>query len=517
MSAMKATILCVDDEPVNLKLYDAFLLPQGYATLHAAGGARALEIIDEQKVDLVLLDVMMPELNGYDVCRRIKENPAHAGLPVILITSLSYKKERIRGIEAGAEEFVTKPIDQDEVLARIRMLLRVKDLNERLGRSVASVAELTRFAKESAEGFDPAEFELMPQVDRLMGGVIRQGRDDPDRPQVMIAGIRAHAGWTWRYYESPFKELVRHELEPGGERLLPLPGPGHSLSFQARRGEFASRGLDGFVARLEEQPRLAARLRDVLAFLSDGLCVLAANFDRDVRDDDATILDILAAEIISLQRLDELARRIEEDAVRTVGALLRAAALHGEEDESHPRRVGEYSALLARRLGLGERFAAAIRLQAQLHDVGNLGIPLDLLAKKGSPDFQEWDAIRAHARLGAEIIGDHPQLAMARVIALGHHENWDGSGYPNWLQGERIPVAARIVALADRYDALRLARAYKPAMDHSSACEVILRGSERVRPEHFDPQVIAAFRELAPRFAEIFERQQAPAGERRAG
>lgn len=517
MSTTKTTILCVDDEPINLKLYDAFLLPQGFQTLHAAGGAHALEIISGQKVDLVLLDVMMPEMNGYEVCRRIKESPEHAGLPVILITSLPYKRERIKGIEAGAEEFVTKPIDQDEVLARIRMLLKVKDLNERLGRSVASAAELIRFAKESAQGFDPAEFELLPQVDLLAGRMVRQGGDALDRPQAMVVGIQERSSWKWHYYDSPFRELNRRELEPGGESLLPIPGPGHSYSFHARRAEFASRGLAGFVARLEEQPGLAARFRDVLTFLSDGLCLLVANYDRDVCDDDAIVLDILAAEILSLKHLADQVRQHEEDAAHSVAALLRAAALHSERDESHPRRVGEYSALLAQQMGLGEHFAAAIRLQAQLHDVGNLGIPLEILKKKGAPDFQEWEIIRSHTRLGAEIIGRHPRLVMAMVIALSHHENWDGSGYPNWLQGEQIPVAARIVALADRYDALRVARPYKPAMDHASACELILHGSDRVRPEHFAPQVLTAFQELAPRFAEVFERMQAPSSERRAG
>jgi len=517
MGPAKPKILCVDDEPVNLKLYDAVLLPQGFEVLHAADGARALEIARNESVDLMLLDVMLPGMNGFDVCRQLKDDRGLLSLPVVMITSLQDHRARTQGIEAGADDFISKPIDQDEVLARIRMLLKVRDLNERLGRSLASVAELTRFAKESAEDFEPAEFELMSRVDRLVDRVIREGGAVPDRPQLMIVGVRENAGWAWRQYESPFKELLRHELEPGGERLLSLPGPGQSISFHARRGEFTSRGLDGFVARLEEQPQLAAQLRDLLAFLSDGLCVFAANFDRDVRDDDATILDILAAEIISLQRLAELARRNEEDTARTVAALLRAAALHGGRDEGHPRRVGEYSALLARQLGLGERFVATIRLQAQLHDVGNLGIPHDVLMKKGTPDFREWEAIRAHTRLGAEIIGNHPRLAMAMGIALSHHENWDGSGYPNWLQGEQIPLAARIAALADRYDALRVARPYKPAMSHDAASAVILQGSDRVRPEHFDPTVLRAFQELAPRFAEVFADMQTPSRERRVG
>jgi len=140
--------------------------------------------------------------------------------------------------------------------------------------------------------------------------------------------------------------------------------------------------------------------------------------------------------------------------------------------------------------------------------VGNIFIPLEILKKKGVPNFQEWEIIRTHTRFGAQIIGDHPRLAMAHAIALSHHENWDGSGYPNWLKGEQIPLAGRIASLADRYDSLRSAKPYKQAMDHQTVCEIISRGNERIKPEFFDPGVLAAFLDLAPQFAEIFERLQ---------
>ena len=179
--------------------------------------------------------------------------------------------------------------------------------------------------------------------------------------------------------------------------------------------------------------------------------------------------------------------------------------------------MGEFCALLSQGLGQDEAFTQAIRLQAQLHDIGHVCIPVDLLKKKGAPDFKEWEIIRNHPRVGAQIIGDHPGLAMAHTIALSHHENWDGSGYPDWLRGDQIPLAGRIVALADRYDSLRLARPYKPAMDHRTACEMIVRGSERIKPEHFDPAVLAAFQKLAPLFAETFDRMQGAALVRRAG
>jgi len=508
MNVVKPRILCVDDEPVNLKLFDAFLVPQGYEVLHAHSGRQALELIREQKVDLVLLDIMMPEMNGYDVCRLIKEDQLRANIPVIMITSLQVKKERIKGIEAGAEEFISKPIDQGEVLARIRMLLKMKELHDRLGQAYASVTGLAAFGEETIKIFTAADFALMPNIDRLVNQIIRQTIETGDRPQIFIVSILTVSGWKWYYYESPFKELTRHEFELDIQNSLQLPGNGDSAILYAARSEFAAKGLAAFVSRLEAQPLPMAPIKNIFCFLSAELCVFAANYGREVSAYDAAILNTLATQSLLFKLLSDQAQQNQEDVVQTVNALARAAASHDVDNDNHVLRVGEFCALLARRLGLNENFSRAIQLQSQLHDVGNIFIPLEILKKKGVPNFQEWEIIRTHTRFGAQIIGDHPRLAMAHAIALSHHENWDGSGYPNWLKGEQIPLAGRIASLADRYDSLRSAKPYKQAMDHQTVCEIISRGNERIKPEFFDPGVLAAFLDLAPQFAEIFERLQ---------
>jgi signal transduction histidine kinase len=139
-----ARILCVDDEPLNLSLLEAMLSPLGYDVVSAVNGPEALEKIQAERIDICLLDVMMPGMDGFEVCRRIKSNDLHRNTPVVMITSYADRENRIRGIEAGAEDLISKPFDSAEVLARIKMLLHVKSLNDRLQSAYHNIAELNR-------------------------------------------------------------------------------------------------------------------------------------------------------------------------------------------------------------------------------------------------------------------------------------------------------------------------------------------------------------------------------------
>jgi HD-GYP domain-containing protein (c-di-GMP phosphodiesterase class II) len=203
-------------------------------------------------------------------------------------------------------------------------------------------------------------------------------------------------------------------------------------------------------------------------------------------------------------RVLQLSQETEQALMMSVELLARAAEVHDAEIGSHIQRVNEYSYLMATLAGMDNAFCDEIRWAAALHDVGKMSVDQAVLRKPGKLDEGEWVEMKAHTTYGMQILTGHPRLAMSREIAHCHHEMWEGGGYPRGLKDEEIPIAARIVAVADVYDALRSARPYKPAYSHEHAVEIMLQGDERMRPEaHFDPRLLALFGKHNGKFAEL--------------
>ena len=212
-------------------------------------------------------------------------------------------------------------------------------------------------------------------------------------------------------------------------------------------------------------------------------------------------------------RIAALQEQTEEAFMLSVGLLARAAEIHDEGTGNHILRTNEYSHFIARNLGMPNDFCDEIRYSAQLHDVGKMSVDQAVLKKKGRLDDGERAEMDRHTTYGHQILRDSPRLQMAAEIALNHHEKWVGGGYPRGLAGADIPLSARIVQVADVYDALRSERPYKRGFSHEETRNIILNGDDRLDPfEHFDPQLIELFAGLHEGFAQIWDQLRDDAG-----
>jgi len=500
MNAMNPVILCVDDEPGNLRLLERTLGSNDYAVMTASNGREAHDLITSCKIDLVLTDVMMPEVDGFETCRRIKEDERYRHIPVIMITALGSKPDRINGIEAGADEFLSKPFNHDEVLARVKMLLRTKQLDEMLGDSYSNIQNLTAFGSHIMTTFRPGEFDLMVQIDSLANQIIRKDSGVAGMPSMVLVRIFNGHDFAWFRYVYDSGRLERSDIDLG--RSLGT-SDGSEINASFYNNPAAEPQLRSLVERLAA---MGIAVENMVCYLSNMPTVIALNYGRKLTRYDASVLESLAMQTLFFMHLATQLRENDDAFTYTVHSLARASEANDEDTGDHIIRVGEYCAIIAKRLGLAEELVQTLRLQAALHDVGKVHTPSEILKKPGSLDAEEWRVMKLHTVQGAKIIGDHPKFEIARQIALSHHERWDGGGYPYGLSGEQIPLAGRIMNIADQYDALRNARVYKPAFDHAKTVKIITEGDGRTMPHHFDPQVLQAFVATASLFEEVYEK-----------
>ncbi|MBF0567091.1 MAG: response regulator, partial [Nitrospirae bacterium] len=449
MNPQKSVILCVDDHEEEIKLLENILVPRGFEVIAAPDGQSALVAVRKHRIDIIVLDALMPGMDGFAVCKKIKDTENLRNIPIIMLTSLQSKSDRIKGIESGAEDFISKPFDKGEVIARITNLLKVKELNDRLNAAYDNINNLTIAGEHviktiSSGTIESQNFSVMPMLDIIANQLLRKSSDIYDKPQIVIVRILDEKhGYEWHQYESVFDKLQRHPIVL--DVKLKLTDPKESKMFHCNTLMVEKM----FGSLTEKLKAFNISVENLVCYLSNALVVIALNYGRDVSKYDAAVLETLVVQTLYMRSLSLQARETEESFVYTIHALARAAEANDEDTGNHIFRVGQYCTLLAAKLGMSEAFIKDIGIQATLHDVGKIHIHPDVLKKAGALTQEEWKIIKQHPVFGANIIGKHQRLKLARSIALSHHEKWDGSGYPDGFAGENILVAGRITAIAD--------------------------------------------------------------------
>ncbi|MFA6414349.1 MAG: response regulator, partial [Syntrophales bacterium] len=327
MQQIRPRILCVDDEVQNLALLSAVLMPEGYEVIEANNGEEALKKIRTEQIDIVLLDVMMPGMDGFEVCKEIKGDKKYRNIPVVMITALAAKADRIKSIEAGAEEFLAKPFDQTEVLARINMLLKVKDLNDKLNSAYDNITSLTNFGENSIETFNPREFDFMRQIDGIVGQILKQTSNVSEKPKTVLVRILNHKNhYNWFRYELLFDTLERLPFQIDLDITLP-----ETVNSRLRFYSEAEMCGPIFKSFTEKLKGYLILVKNMVCYVSNNLSVFALNYGREVSDYDAAVLNSVVMQTLFLRSLALQINATENAFEYTVKALARASEVNDED------------------------------------------------------------------------------------------------------------------------------------------------------------------------------------------
>ncbi len=500
-------VLVVDDEEQNLRLLTKIIHAEGHSVITASNGKEAMEKFTEHSPDLVLLDVVMPEMNGYEVCWQLKQRPHF--VPVVLITALDSPEHKIRGIKVGADDFLNKPFNVEELKARIRNLLRTKSLYDRLQSSISDMNLLVTYSEKTLNQFEPSKFSIESSLSNLIKKILRREDEKIYKgPQYLYIGINTQDEATGILYWLDGDEIKRI----GTSVSIKLPVkivPGEPLAFNFYEGSEREGWEKLFFGIL----RQALSVLNLTIYVGEKMTLLGINYNKVVDRNDAFLLKGLALTAGFLSAISEQIKEIDNAFRYTVSALARAAEVHDDETGNHIVRINTYAKELSEYLGLPNDFTETLYFSAQMHDVGKIYISPEIIKKPGPLSVEEYKIMKLHTVYGVRILGSHPRFQIAREVANYHHERWDGTGYPEGLKGDKIPLSARLVAICDVYDALRSRRSYKPPYDHQTTFAIITHGNTKTKPEHFDPEILSAFKKLEKKFNEIFEKMKEPSEE----
>ena len=512
----KALILIVDDVLDNLKVLSGLLKPL-YRIRVATSGEDALRLAQESpQPDLILLDVMMPGMDGYSVCQRLKAMPRTQEIPVIFTTARTGEDDEERGFEVGAADFVAKPINPRLLRARIRAQLalaaQIRDSHRALEASGQHLAQL------SCER-DRSEVERQRLQDRqhALLAITRAALSDLSLTEYLETTLRVIDAIPWLAIEprgalflfnrkQQLIKVAEHRFDETSEPICASVRRGRCVCQRV-----ATEAKPAFLALVKGGGEHCVMGRNGVGChsvpLADadrvyGVLTVMTPPDHRPADGEIEFMTDVAQTVSSLirRRIAEETLRISQletqlarnEVTRRLGV---AAEFRDTETGLHITRMSKYARAIAAQLGCDDAYCELIELAAPMHDVGKIGIQDSILRKPGKLTPEEFAVMQQHTLIGGRILeGDDPLIRLAHEIAVSHHEKWDGNGYPHGLAGSDIPLSGRICAVADVFDALTMERPYKSAWPVERAVEFI----ESASGTSFDPDAVDAFRRCLP-------------------
>jgi response regulator RpfG family c-di-GMP phosphodiesterase len=507
------SILYVEDDDVIRENMLGFLNRRFDQVLLAENGAVGLELYRENAPEIVMTDIRMPVMDGLEMTRAILELNDKAA---IIITSAHNEVKYLLGaIKLGISHYLFKPLEREQLDASLQHCIEIvhkarmlRDRENYISEAYRTINLLIDYGEKSVNDLVSPDSEVERQVDQMIERFLGCGSyTDSHSPANLIMTLtHCLAGQPeWLWYEVGNGRKVQKSCYHD-HPLLDLTAPvGNHALYYINEGERLPD--DQLLCRFVEHfDRYGEKLRNLIWYRNGSRIICAINYPDPVTAYDAEVVKNLALQTRYMDAISAQRIQTEEAFQYTIISLARAAEANDEDTGNHIVRVGQYSAALCRHIGYPDELAEIIALQSQLHDVGKIHISPETLKKPGKLTNAEIAQMREHPLFGAKIIGNHPRLEIARTIALHHHERWCGGGYPFGFSGTAIPLDARIVALADTYDALRNSRSYKLGFDHDTAYRIIVEGDGRTEPSHFDPDLLSAFKKIEKKFEEIYER-----------
>ena len=493
----QVNVLVVDDEPANRAVCRASLVREGYRVLEAEDGHAALRSVFDDPPDVIVMDVMMPDMDGLECTRRLRAHPDTRDIPVVMVSALAKEADILAGLEAGADEYLTKPIRITELALRVRSMARLRRERADLLLSHSLRGEHVRILMRLVElcrlvGVSATVDEALRYTGEAVADVVHAQRVSLMVPDE--GGKRLRVAYA-SGMDQELAAAVRVPVGAGVAGQVFATGKSLVVNAEGERPEPTEAYDSEFFASV---PLLCAPLDAgdrVLAVLNVTERVGGIPFDAHELEYIELIAKVAAG---ALQTISS--RTAHEQACDSIMLGLAKLAEHRDNDTGlHLDRVTQYCLLLANDLSahgycadeITPAFLHDLERAVPLHDIGKVAIPDDILLHPGRLDEQQLSVMRLHATLGANTIRTLIErtpgvefLEMAAQIAHHHHERWDGTGYPSRLAARDIPLAARIVAVADVYDALTTKRVYKDAMSHEQARSIIGEGAGT----QFDPR-----------------------------